>query len=207
MSHGGGGEGKATEPNLVPLLDMVMQLLMFFMISVNFVSEQVNESIQLPVAQSARPMDKTDTDVLFLNLAAFYKEVERISRPDARIALVTYELPYISDDVDAIVHTLALRTLRDYWPPERSYVNDRYGSLPFPFEEIHAPEIQMREVWDLDRFCAYIATWSGLRVAIESGREDLFDDVRSGLERVWRAPREQREVSWPLTIRLGKVSK
>jgi biopolymer transport protein ExbD len=41
---------------------------MFFMVCVNFVSQQVNEDIKLPVAQSARPMDKTEMDVLFLNL-------------------------------------------------------------------------------------------------------------------------------------------
>lgn len=56
------------EPNLVPLLDLVFQLIMFFMICVNFVSEQINEDIKLPVSQSARPMDKGDIDVMFLNL-------------------------------------------------------------------------------------------------------------------------------------------
>jgi biopolymer transport protein ExbD len=38
------------------------------MMCVNFVSEQVNEEIKLPYAQSARPMDKGDQDVLFLNI-------------------------------------------------------------------------------------------------------------------------------------------
>ncbi len=56
------------EPNLVPLLDLVFQLIMFFMVCVNFVNQQVNEDIKLPVAQSARPMDKTELDVLFLNM-------------------------------------------------------------------------------------------------------------------------------------------
>ena len=64
-----GKEGTA-EQALVPLLDVVMQLLMFFMMCVNFVSEQVNEDIKLPVAQSARPMDKRLGDVLVLNLDA-----------------------------------------------------------------------------------------------------------------------------------------
>jgi biopolymer transport protein ExbD len=41
---------------------------MFFMMCVNFVTEQVNSDIALPDAQSARPMDKTEQDVLFLNL-------------------------------------------------------------------------------------------------------------------------------------------
>src|SRR5438270_428956 len=68
MSHRHGSEGSIAEPNLTPLLDVVLQLLMFFMMCVNFVTEQVNEDIKLPFAQSARPMDKGEQDVLFLNI-------------------------------------------------------------------------------------------------------------------------------------------
>ncbi len=71
MSHGGGSDGGACEPNLTPLLDVVLQLLMFFMISVNFVSEQINEDIRLPKSQAVKPMDKADTDVLYLNVKPF----------------------------------------------------------------------------------------------------------------------------------------
>src|SRR5438067_5594697 len=53
------------EPNLVPLLDLVFQLIMFFMICVNFFSQQVNEEIKLPIAQSARPIERTKADVIF----------------------------------------------------------------------------------------------------------------------------------------------
>ena len=67
MSHAENTAIKA-EPNLVPLLDLVLQMLMFFIITVNFVSNQVNESIKLPVAQTAQPMKKDITDVLYLNV-------------------------------------------------------------------------------------------------------------------------------------------
>jgi biopolymer transport protein ExbD len=67
MRHLPGANIKA-EPNLVPLLDLVFQLIMFFMICVNFVSEQVNETIMLPIAQSARAMDKGEVEVLVLNM-------------------------------------------------------------------------------------------------------------------------------------------
>lgn len=70
MSHGPAGDGVKSDPNLTPLLDVVLQLLMFFMMCVNFVTEQVNQNINLPVAESAVPMDKSDSEatVLFLNL-------------------------------------------------------------------------------------------------------------------------------------------
>ncbi len=71
MSHGGGGDGSVAEPNLTPLLDVVLQLLMFFMMCVNFVTEQINEDIKLPVSEAARPMDKTENDVLFVNMKPY----------------------------------------------------------------------------------------------------------------------------------------
>ncbi|OAI38627.1 hypothetical protein AYO40_06505 [Planctomycetaceae bacterium SCGC AG-212-D15] len=68
MSHGGDADSGCV-PNLTPLLDVVLQLLMFFMMCVNFVSEQINKSVNLPVAQMARPMEKSDaTSVLMLNV-------------------------------------------------------------------------------------------------------------------------------------------
>ncbi len=64
--HGSEREGA---PNLVPLLDVVFQLIMFFMITVNFIRvDQLNEDILLPVAQAATPMDKAAEDWVFLNL-------------------------------------------------------------------------------------------------------------------------------------------
>lgn len=57
------------EPNLVPLLDLVLQLVMFFMVCTSFVMEQVDENVRLPAAQSAKPMsDAKSKDVVFLNI-------------------------------------------------------------------------------------------------------------------------------------------
>src|SRR5579864_5640502 len=60
---------EAGEPNLVPLLDLVFQLIMFFMITVNFVRlDQINEEITLPMSQAAVPMDTSADDFVFLNI-------------------------------------------------------------------------------------------------------------------------------------------
>jgi biopolymer transport protein ExbD len=71
MSHGPASGDRALEPNFTPLLDVVLQLLMFFMMCVNFVNEQVSRDIRLPVSQVAAPMNKGETDVLFINLKAY----------------------------------------------------------------------------------------------------------------------------------------
>ncbi len=74
MSHGPTSEGSSAEPNLTPLLDIVLQLLMFFMMCVNFVNEQVTGEVVLPSSSSAIPLSKAETEVLFVNVKPFYEE-------------------------------------------------------------------------------------------------------------------------------------
>jgi len=67
MSAPVGNEQKA-EPNLTPLLDLVLQLVMFFMLVANFVMDQVNETIKLPTAIEAKALDKTVDAYVILNV-------------------------------------------------------------------------------------------------------------------------------------------
>jgi biopolymer transport protein ExbD len=65
MSH---GSTDKCEPNFTPLLDLVLQLVMFFMITANFVLKQTEVDIKLPEAVSAKALEKTDGDYFFLNV-------------------------------------------------------------------------------------------------------------------------------------------
>ena len=56
------------EPNLTPILDMVFQLITFFMLVINFKSAEVDLTLKLPVVGSARPVDTTAHDLLVLNI-------------------------------------------------------------------------------------------------------------------------------------------
>lgn len=59
----------SSEPNLTPVLDMVFQLITFFMLVINFKSASLDQSLKLPVVGSARPVDtKGQEDLLVLNV-------------------------------------------------------------------------------------------------------------------------------------------
>jgi biopolymer transport protein ExbD len=67
------------DPDLTPLLDVVMQLIMFFMMCINFVNEQVNANVLLPTSTSAQELPpKTEADILVINI-----EIERQEAKDA----------------------------------------------------------------------------------------------------------------------------
>jgi len=97
VSHGS-SDGKA-EPNLIPLLDLVFQLVMFFMMVCNFAMENVNEDVKLPTAQSARPADKSEVEVLYLNLNSDGKVmVSGRETPLSSMAEVKYYLKSMADE-------------------------------------------------------------------------------------------------------------
>jgi biopolymer transport protein ExbD len=57
------------EPNLTPILDMVFQLITFFMLVINFKSASLDLSLRLPIVGSARPVDTEGMeDLLILNI-------------------------------------------------------------------------------------------------------------------------------------------
>jgi biopolymer transport protein ExbD len=60
------------EPNLTPLLDVVFQLITFFMLVINFSNENYDARVRLPVAGSARPVEEGEKaaaeDRLVLNV-------------------------------------------------------------------------------------------------------------------------------------------
>lgn len=62
---------RGAEPDLTPILDMVFQLITFFMLVINFQGASLDQKLQLPILGSARPLDtKGQEDLLVLNIAA-----------------------------------------------------------------------------------------------------------------------------------------
>jgi len=59
----------SAEPNLTPILDMVFQLITFFMLVINFKTAAMDLDLKLPVVGSARPVDtQGQEDLLVLNI-------------------------------------------------------------------------------------------------------------------------------------------
>ena len=57
------------EPNLTPILDMVFQLITFFMLVTSFKAAALDVNLKLPVIGSAQPVDTTGMgDLLVLNV-------------------------------------------------------------------------------------------------------------------------------------------
>lgn len=58
------------DPDMMPLIDIVFQLIAFFMVVINFSAVNADERIKLPVSVLARPADAPPEEPLTLNLDA-----------------------------------------------------------------------------------------------------------------------------------------
>lgn len=54
------------EPNMTPILDMVFQLITFFMLVINFKGAALDQSLQLPILGSAKPIESAEGESLLV---------------------------------------------------------------------------------------------------------------------------------------------
>lgn len=88
--------GSNAEPDLTPMLDMVFQLVTFFMLVINFKAAAMDLNLKLPVVGSAVPVSAPGEDLMILNI-------------DASGHLNVYGDR--KNDVDAYIHGEALASL------------------------------------------------------------------------------------------------
>ena len=155
-----------------------------------------DESVDLiTVAQAAH----------WLNLEKFYTEVARVAGPDGILALITYGVLHVEGAVDASVQHFYYQTIAPYWPAERQHVEEGYQRLPFPFTEIKVPTVNMQEFWNLDELMGYFNTWSAVKEAKNVLGTNPVDQLRVILLPEWGNPESKKRITWPLSIRAGKV--
>ena len=148
----------------------------------------------LAVAQSAHWFD----------FPPFYAEARRVLRPNGIVALWTYSLFRLDTAVDAAVDRFYRDRIGVYWPPERRYVDDHYRSLPFPLEELPAPEFELNVDWPFEALMSYIGTWSAVGRCRAATGVDPVPELAAGLRTSWPAGAVRR-IRFPIHLRIGRV--
>jgi SAM-dependent methyltransferase len=144
----------------------------------------------------------------WLDLAAFYREVERVLAPGGALAVWTYGMLHLDHgSLDPLLERFYRNTVGPYWSPERSHVESGYRTLPFPFDEIPSPPFDMRAEWTLSQLLGYIRTWSATQRYREAVGTDPVEQLGSALAREWGDEDEIRCIRWPLSVRVGQSAR
>ena len=133
----------------------------------------------------------------------FYNEVKRILKPAGTIAVIGYALVRINAKIDSWLDNFYENILGTYWDKERKYVDENYRTIPFPFNEIESPLINIEYKWNKAQFIGYLNTWSALQHFVkQQGQHPLSDELLKELNKAWPDDVEQK-VCFPLLLRTG----
>ncbi len=134
----------------------------------------------------------------------FYREVCRVGKPGAVLAIWGYGLLSINPPIDKLIMDLYRGTLGPYWDPERKHIEARYRSIPFPFEEIPCPSFEIVNTWTLSDLLDYLRSWSALQHYIRKHREDPLPAFQQKLLTEW--PEDEEHVArFPVFMRAGFI--
>jgi SAM-dependent methyltransferase len=143
----------------------------------------------------------------WLDIPRFYDEVRRVAKPHAVFVATVYSDPVLDDPAaDRILHNYNKVIVGSYWPPERKIVDEAYANIPFPFQELSAPNLKMERDWSLPELAGYLRSWSATTRYMKEKGIDPVLAFETEMARLWGGPSQRRRLHWPFTIRAGRVS-
>ena len=139
----------------------------------------------------------------WLKLETFEKEVKRVAKKDAVIAVLGYNLFTTNDNaVDALIKHFYTNIVGQYWDKERKYVDEKYNTVPFNFSPLPTKDFFIRTEWSKNDFVGYLNSWSSVQHFIDDKKYNPVDDIINELDLLWK---DVKAVSFPVFLKLGRV--
>ena len=177
------------------------------------ITYQLSPAEQTPFANQTFDLITVAQALHWFNVNAFHEEVRRVAKPGAVIAEWGYGLVQIGlskpglNESDADLNAVMLDFYRNrvgpYWDPQRTYIDNAYATLPFPFADAQRATFTARRTWPLERFLNYLRTWSAVRQYIHENEEDPVTRLGKELALLWGDG--EREVTFPVFVRVGRI--
>lgn len=164
------------------------------------------------------PAEKTDFDDHSVDLITvaqafhwfdfdkFFKEAQRVLKKNGVLAVWCYELMYDtqSPELNDLIENFYRNVVGFYWPHERSYVENGYADIKFPFTEIATPSFTMMTNWTLDHVLGYFDSWSSSQNYAQDKGVLPTSLIRNDMIKIWGDPATKRQFTWPLKVRVGR---
>ena len=83
-------------------------------------------------------------------------------------------------------------------------MDENYQTIPFPFEEITAPNFENVYEWNLQQLVGYLSTWSALKHFQKENDFNALNSVAEKLEKLIPA-NGKIKVKFPILLRIGKL--
>jgi len=135
---------------------------------------------------------------------AFYHEVKRVLRHGGVLAAWAYGIPQCEGPVNDLIRHLHDDVLGDLWQPENRMIEAEYRTIPFPFEEIPAPELRIVKPFLPGELAGHLSSWSAVQRYIDKFGTDPVAPVAGKIAEQWGDPLLPRDITWKLIIKAGR---
>jgi ubiquinone/menaquinone biosynthesis C-methylase UbiE len=142
----------------------------------------------------------------WLPFASFEKELRRVGKPAAVIAVWGYNIPQCREaGINALIHEFYTDTIGKYWDPERKYIDESYQTIPFPYPALPTKNFTIEVQWNLAHLRGYLNSWSSVQHFIKQQQYNPVDDLLIKLATIW--PKQQQELlfQFPVFLRMGRL--
>ncbi len=168
------------------------------------VTFRVGPAEKVSLKDSSTDLVTVAAAVHWFNFDKFYAEVKRVLKPNGVIAVWGYHLFEITPAVDNLLIKYYREILKDSWPEQFKFVDNRYRNLPFPFSELTPPHFEMITEWNLDQVAGFLSSWSGTKIYQQKKGYHPLKEIWDNLVKAWGDEKQKRKANWPLYIRIGK---
>jgi ubiquinone/menaquinone biosynthesis C-methylase UbiE len=178
---------------------------------------QISQAVLLPNVHyqvspaETTPFDANTFDLITVGQALhwfdfelFNKEVKRVAKKGAIIAVWGYELLTISPEIDAIILDFYQNTIGDYWDDERRHIENQYADVHFPYNTLKKSIFLQNYDWSLTQLCHYLNTWSSVRKFEKANGNNPIEALHDRLNGIWGSA-STRLVTFPVFGQLGEV--
>lgn len=145
------------------------------------------------------------TAIHWFNFEKFFKECERILRPNGILAAWSYDWHQTADPkINEIFDYFGKIILADSWSPQPKHIWNGYRDIPFPFFPLATPNFFSDVEWNLQEFLGYLSSWSGTQNYIRAKGVDPRFQIMDHLERAWGEQRTSRTFRSRLVLKVCK---
>lgn len=137
---------------------------------------------------------------------AFEREVRRVAKPGAVIAVWGYHIPQCDHAaINQLINDFYTDTVGSYWDEERKYVDDYYRTVPFPYEELPGKEFIIEVSWEQEDLPGYLNSWSSVQHFIRENGYNPVDEVMERLPGLWPVGSGALPFRFPVFMRMGRI--
>ncbi|HUR12318.1 MAG TPA: methyltransferase domain-containing protein [Flavitalea sp.] len=143
----------------------------------------------------------------WMDFDAFHQEVQRVAKADAVIAVWGYGLVRCEDrEIDKMIRNFYTGTMGPYWDPERKFIDEKYQTVPFPYEILVNTNFDFNVTWNINQLCGYLNSWSSVRNFIKKEGTNPVELFCVAMKEVWQE-KTARNFTFPIFLKAGKVNK